>query len=105
MSFKSFASFASFTHYDNYPKFRVNAYNTKFNVQIRRALWPFWHAYEDHYYGIETYDTFDLAQKRVLEILKFRLDNQIDKALAKMKITGESLSMKDYIDKYPEEFL
>jgi len=94
-----------FAFYNDYPKFRVNAYSTRFNVQIRRALWPFWIAYEDGHYGVDTYNTFEIAQERVYEILRWRLEDIVERKQAKSEITNEALSVKDFIHKYPEEFL
>ena len=89
-----------------YPKFKVGTrYGDKFFVQVKRCFWPFWQPAQDSYFGVTTYDTLEAANAEVKLIVKNLLADRISAKQAKASLTGEVLSVNEFIKKYPEEFL
>ena len=91
--------------FSNYPKFRVKNYGAEYSVQARQWFIPFWYQYEDGYYGVHTYSSFEKASERIEEIIMHRLEHQRDLENAKNSITGEEISVNEFVRKYPEKFL
>ena len=89
----------------DYPKFKVGVRGTRFFIQVKRCLWPFWLPAQDGYYGVTTYDTIEDANIEVKLIIKRLIENQVSIKQAKANLSNEVLSVNEYIKKYPEEFL
>jgi len=90
---------------NNYPKYKVATQGPKFILKRKDWWFPVWGLAEDGYWGAETYSTFEKATLRIEDIIQREIKEQLAKKQTQNNITNEEMSVKLYIQKYPERLL